>query len=72
LAVAQGQAGNAYCLFEYPVNMPHRDGPVEGETSRRESVNIPQPAGLKGNRLQKRLAGSHFVTFSVNRITIGL
>jgi hypothetical protein len=30
-----------------------------------------QPVGLKGNRLQKRLAGSYFAAFSTNRITIG-
>jgi hypothetical protein len=30
-----------------------------------------QPVGLKGNRLQKRLAGSYFAAFSANRITIG-
>jgi hypothetical protein len=28
--------------------------------------------GLKGNRLQKRLAGSYFAAFSTNRTTIGL
>ena len=31
-----------------------------------------QPAGLKGNRLQKRLAGLYFAAFSTNRTTIGL
>jgi hypothetical protein len=31
-----------------------------------------RPAGLKGNRLQKRLAGSYFAAFSAHRITIGL
>ncbi|WP_143002965.1 hypothetical protein [Nitrosospira sp. Nsp1] len=31
---------------------------------------IWQPVGLKGNRLQKRLAGSYFAAFSANRITI--
>jgi hypothetical protein len=31
-----------------------------------------QPVGLKGNRLQKRLAGSYFPAFLANRITIDL
>jgi len=31
-----------------------------------------QPVDLKGNRLQKRLAGSYFAAFSANRMTIGL
>jgi hypothetical protein len=31
-----------------------------------------QSVGLKGNRLQKRLAGSYFAAFSTNRITISL
>src|SRR5574340_340497 len=31
-----------------------------------------QPVGLKGNRLQKRLAGPYFAVFLTNRTTIGL
>ncbi|MEO8991358.1 MAG: hypothetical protein ABI284_03340 [Nitrosospira sp.] len=31
-----------------------------------------KPVGLEGNRLKKRLTGSYFAAFSVNRTTIGL
>jgi hypothetical protein len=35
-------------------------------------LNPWQPVELKGNRLQKRLAGSYFAAFLANRITIRL
>jgi len=35
-------------------------------------MNIWQPVGLKGNRLQIRLAGAYFTALLVNRTTIDL
>jgi hypothetical protein len=67
-----GTSRKRLLFIEYPVNMPHGSGPDEGETSKRESLNIWQPAGLKGNPLRKRSAGSYFTTFAANGITIGL
>ncbi|MBI2287264.1 MAG: hypothetical protein HYU79_07530 [Nitrosomonadales bacterium] len=36
------------------------------------SMNIWQPVGLKGNRLQIRLTGAYFTALLVNRTTIDL
>jgi len=38
----------------------------------RQIIDAKQPVGLKGNRLQIRLAGAYFAAFLVNRTTIDL
>jgi hypothetical protein len=59
--------------MECPVNLLHwRSEPDQDEISKCESVNIWQPVGFKGNRLQKCLVSSYFAAFSANRIAIDL
>jgi hypothetical protein len=55
--------------------MCRRMGRIDGKVEQAPIANVERApplaaVGLKGNRLQRRLAGSCFAAFSTNRITI--